>query len=662
VTVIDCTERYANYDALLIKNPGMTQQPPIAVPIALSQTPSATITLPWFVQRTEYGPAQATYKPLVNGHDTFGALYDAIDKSTCTIDYVCWGFQPSMYFKRNGGSLRFGDLLIQKAKQGVKIRILCWLDSAWIAQIGEQEVPGWTEGARFMTQNEDAQQIAYDRNWYHNARLPVGTKPSGTAPAESQTYTALRHSPYQMFGAQSFKDIGIELVTRDFSLDDRREIIYREKLTRGGGNGPTSETIAAYGLEPSHHQKMVLIDYEAPDVAVGFVMGHNTLDAYWDDDGHSYEKKPPNLGRNGETPRQDMSAIVTGPVLESLNDNFCRAWQRDAKEDLSARRKALKGQFELRREFGTPVMAQIARTQSQEGVRDIKSLYLQAVNNATKFIYIENQYFRWPELAEQIKVAVKKQVAWGRDPGKHGPIHLFVVTNANKDGIGQGPGTTYDMLNSLGRSDTVPAIARKERKDTLGSALLDAQKAVTAANTQMRNASGAQERADAQRAIDAAYAKEAALHQQYDANLDTSKAVLPEQIPGLKVHVCSLVAPDSPAGGAWMPVYVHSKIMIIDDVFLTHGSANVNRRSMEVDSELNICHERMDVTQPLRRRLWEIHTKGLQNATSDSIDLAAAGWENIIKRNAERQNSKTDTPLASLVGFMWAGTSRLRLD
>src|SRR6185437_2574446 len=118
------------------------------------------------------------------------------------------------------------------------------------------------------------------------------------------------------------------------------------------------------------------------------------------------------------------------------------------------------------------------------------------------------------------------------------------------------------------------------------------------------------------------------LQQLYDDNLDTKKAILPQTIPGLKVHVCSLVAPDSPSGSSWTPVYVHSKIMIIDDVFLTHGSANVNRRSMEVDSELNICHERMDVTQPLRRHLWNIHTEGIQDAASDSIELAVGGWEN----------------------------------
>jgi phosphatidylserine/phosphatidylglycerophosphate/cardiolipin synthase-like enzyme len=191
--------------------------------------------------------------------------------------------------------------------------------------------------------------------------------------------------------------------------------------------------------------------------------------------------------------------------------------------------------------------------------------------------------------------------------------------------------------------------------------LLDAKKEVTAANTQMRNASSPQQQVDAQRAIDTAQARQVKLQQQYDDNLDTGKAVLPQAIPGLKVHVCSLVAPDSPAGSPWMPVYVHSKIMIVDDVFLTHGSANINRRSMEVDSELNICHERMDVTQPLRRHLWNIHTGGEKNGASDVPDDAATAWENIIKQNSRNQSGNL-SPIASLIGFMWTGASRLRLD
>ncbi|RAR48863.1 phospholipase D-like protein [Paraburkholderia unamae] len=131
-------------------------------------------------------------------------------------------------------------------------------------------------------------------------------------------------------------------------------------------------------------------------------------------------------------------------------------------------------------------------------------------------------------------------------------------------------------------------------------------------------------------------------------------------IPGLKTLVCTLVAPDSPPG-AWMPVYVHSKIMVIDDVFLTHGSANVNRRSMEVDSELNICHERMDVTQPLRRHLWSIHTAGVKNGASDIPKDAFDAWGDAINKNSSYQKNGL-SPVASLVGFKSMTTKRTRMD
>ena len=108
----------------------MTNPSSIVTPLALSETSSAMLCSPWFVDFTPEGPAEfhplpASYKPLVNGQEAFGAVYDAILAATHTVDIVCWGFQPSMYFKRGkGASLRIGELLIQQAlKQKVKVRI-----------------------------------------------------------------------------------------------------------------------------------------------------------------------------------------------------------------------------------------------------------------------------------------------------------------------------------------------------------------------------------------------------------------------------------------------------------------------------------------------------------------------------------------------------------
>ncbi|MEE4802256.1 phospholipase D-like domain-containing protein, partial [Pseudomonas alliivorans] len=133
----------------------------------------------------------------------------------------------------------------------------------------------------------------------------------------------------------------------------------------------------------------------------------------------------------------------------------------------------------------------------------------------------------------------------------------------------------------------------------------------------------------------------------------------PMPVPGLKIHVCSLVAPDSPVGQKWTPVYIHSKLMIVNDVYTTHGSANINTRSMMGDSELNICHEHADTTQQLRRRLWNLHTNsmGAQDEPSEAFDA----WDEVIKKNRDLRSKKL-SPNASLVEFHYGEANYKDLD
>ncbi|MCC2963159.1 phospholipase D-like domain-containing protein [Massilia sp. IC2-278] len=51
-------------------------------------------------------------------------------------------------------------------------------------------------------------------------------------------------------------------------------------------------------------------------------------------------------------------------------------------------------------------------------------------------------------------------------------------------------------------------------------------------------------------------------------------------------------------------IYIHSKLMFVDDVYTTLGSANLNARSMAGDSELNICTEEWAFTKTARKRVW----------------------------------------------------------
>lgn len=126
------------------------------------------------------------------------------------------------------------------------------------------------------------------------------------------------------------------------------------------------------------------------------------------------------------------------------------------------------------------------------------------------------------------------------------------------------------------------------------------------------------------------------------------ETIRPEAIPGLKVHICSLVAPDTTAWQDWVPVYIHSKLMIVNDVFTTLGSANINTRSMQVDTEMNVAHEWMSVTRDLRRRLWSLHTSG-RGAQDDPAE-AFKNWQDVIAENKDRQVNKLG-PSAPIVEF-----------
>jgi hypothetical protein len=68
----------------------------------------------------------------------------------------------------------------------------------------------------------------------------------------------------------------------------------------------------------------------------------------------------------------------------------------------------------------------------------------------------------------------------------------------------------------------------------------------------------------------------------------------------------------------------------------------------------------MGVTQPLRRRLWDIHTNGL--GAQDDPAEAFEKWRRIIKENIDRQDYGLKSPTASLVGFLRTSKDRSYAD
>ena len=114
----------------------------------------------------------------------------------------------------------------------------------------------------------------------------------------------------------------------------------------------------------------------------------------------------------------------------------------------------------------------------------------------------------------------------------------------------------------------------------------------------------------------------------------------------------------------WVDVYIHAKLMIIDDTFMTVGSANINSRSMETDSELNIIHANYLISHPARKALWEMHTKsrsGGEVMGKDGMYDAYINWKKLINKNKTRRFQEK-SPVASLVEFFSGTESRSDLD
>jgi hypothetical protein len=80
---------------------------------------------------------------------------------------------------------------------------------------------------------------------------------------------------------------------------------------------------------------------------------------------------------------------------------------------------------------------------------------------------------------------------------------------------------------------------------------------------------------------------------------------------------------------------------------------------MEVDSELNICHEHGGLTSALRKQMWALHTNN--RGAQDDVSKAYKAWSDIISKNTKRQSAKR-APIASLVGFLRTSPTRTYED
>ncbi len=134
-----------------------------------------------------------------------------------------------------------------------------------------------------------------------------------------------------------------------------------------------------------------------------------------------------------------------------------------------------------------------------------------------------------------------------------------------------------------------------------------------------------------------------------DRHVDTLRAVDDGR------GIVSVYAPyaSGPSAGVhafrYRPVYVHAKVAIVDDEWLSVGSANLNNRGLITDSEINVVVSDREIAVNLRIDLWAEHLAAPreQVAQADPIALIDQLWRDRAAENAsiQRREDRGDRPL-----------------
>ena len=138
----------------------------------------------------------------------------------------------------------------------------------------------------------------------------------------------------------------------------------------------------------------------------------------------------------------------------------------------------------------------------------------------------------------------------------------------------------------------------------------------------------------------------------------------PTQVPNRQPEI------DKACQLRYREIFIHSKLMVIDDSMFTLGSANLNVRSFAVDSEINIASDDAPKAKDLRQRVWKQHTTGHTkertgfdgggDATDQEVMLNTfSRWEKEAAANSDSKE-KGKSLSSFLVKFLDERTSMLR--
>lgn len=612
--------------------------------------PYQCLAAPWWIRTAEhpaYQPRDRCHLEVLNcGQAVFNRIEVDILAAQRSVDIITWGFDPGMVLVRNGSAengTRYGELLKEVATREmnpVMVRLLLWHDDLFSHKIMRNN-PGFY-GSRFPT---------------------IG----GSAGYFSATHQKYNDEWFDEVSAGKYTNICLHV--REVPLECKDAALSGETYDIGAKGW-------AGTIYPTHHQKMILIDYELPASTVGYVMGHNSTTDFWDTPSHRFcdplretlfnedpagmisqldgpideateiyyahvmpGAKPP-LSRKQQRideffaqhaftakPYQDVSLRVRGPIVFDLNHNFCEGWSESRPANASLKlalwmtkpiarltpgrlveEELCKAAYKLanherdtafiagRAKFKAEAFkipagqhsAQLIRTQPMHKEKAIKECYANLTRQIHHYIFIQNQYVQYEDWATHLKEYVQTL----RKAGFTKPIYVFILTST-PEAIGMDL-PTYGVATKLGQSQTMVV-----------------EHAAALDNAKRRKA---------------------------------KSPITPEQMAkdGINVVMGSLwtCAASPRSESDFEEIYIHAKVAIVDDAAFTIGSANLNVRSMALDSELNILSQSKDVAYELRTELFKQSTTDEGPAQFGDMQETFEKWKRQAQKNFDNMGAK----------------------
>jgi phosphatidylserine/phosphatidylglycerophosphate/cardiolipin synthase-like enzyme len=90
--------------------------------------------------------------------------------------------------------------------------------------------------------------------------------------------------------------------------------------------------------------------------------------------------------------------------------------------------------------------------------------------------------------------------------------------------------------------------------------------------------------------------------------------------------------------GVIEPLYVHAKVGIVDDHWLTIGSANLNEHSLFNDTELNLVSLDPALARSTRLQLWSEHLEmPIEDVDGEPADVIDRLWKPIANAQLDRR-------------------------